>query len=89
MFNPVKYAFVYDLPLPMSAPVGVLLLSNGVRMVGNWVWYPTSGMGKFVEDSGQVWVVNVADVVAFSPQAPVVTPTGPAVGGPLDASQGA
>jgi len=89
MFNPAKYAFVYALPLPVDAPVGVVLLSNGVRMVGSWLWYPTAGMGKFVETTGQTWVVNVADVVAFSPQAPVPIPADPAVGGPLDASQGA
>jgi hypothetical protein len=73
MFSPERIANIYEwlLTNPFAQPqppgTGRILLSNGREMIGTWGWHADLRIGHFTDTGGIQWIIDVDEIVAFSP----------------------
>ena len=58
-----------QVPAQKPAPTyGMVMLTNGQTMTGNWVFYKNAKVADFIDNNGTQWYIDAASIAAFSPQ---------------------
>ena len=62
------YKLLVDPHAPPQPPgTGRVSLSNGRELIGTWNWHVELGIAHMIDTGGIAWIIDIDEVVAFSP----------------------